>query len=316
MDHPRRACTSRKGPLQDLADDDFSRSDSDASWGVNSADASVSSASVDDSSPSDTSESRTSSDHSAGGGYSVTCPDLSKTEFESWDDFHGYLDLYQKEAFQVNNAHIIRMYSLNKQIDSAKKSSSEIIPPDWGTYAKTIICTHGGKHRYRGKGKRPRQEVRPMGCMTQINVCVQLVSEQPSKFAVCVSKTALTHNHKLGLRSYEHYAANRMSVNGEVLETVDSLWKAGAKTKSILKFIVENSDSNPTPQDAQNLIRNLKKRAQGGMTRSHRIKSGCWTFARFLATWVVYLWTRPTKRESQLALRSKRNTLWIYSTDS
>ncbi|ETO67853.1 hypothetical protein F444_15270 [Phytophthora nicotianae P1976] len=204
----------------------------------------------------------------------------------------------------------------NKQIDSAKKSSSEIIPPDWGTYAKTIICTHGGKHRYRGKGKRPRQEVRPMGCMTQINVCVQLVSEQPSKFAVCVSKTALTHNHKLGLRSYEHYAANRMSVNGEVLETVDSLWKAGAKTKSILKFIVENADSNPTPQDAQNLIRNMKKRAQGGMTRSHRIKSGCWTFARFLATWVVYLWTRPTKRESQLALRSKRNTLWIYSTDS
>ncbi|KUF93547.1 hypothetical protein AM588_10004745 [Phytophthora nicotianae] len=139
----------------------------------------------------------------------------------------------------------------NKQIDSVKKSSSEIIPPDWGTYAKTIICTHGGKHRYRGKGKRPRQEVRPMGCMTQINVCVQLVSEQPSKFAVCVSKTALTHNHKLGLRSYKHYAANRMSVNGEVLETVDSLWKAGAKTKSILKFIVENSDSNPTPQDAQ-----------------------------------------------------------------
>ncbi|ETO67843.1 hypothetical protein F444_15271, partial [Phytophthora nicotianae P1976] len=45
----------------------------------------------------------------------------------------------------------------NKQIDNAKKSSSEIIPPDWETYAKTIICTHGFKHRYRGKGKRPRQ---------------------------------------------------------------------------------------------------------------------------------------------------------------
>ncbi|ETI31871.1 hypothetical protein F442_21052 [Phytophthora nicotianae P10297] len=159
-----------------------------------------------------------------------------------------------------------------QQIDTAKKSSSEIIPPDWGTYAKTIICTHGGKHGYRGKGKRPRPEARPMGCMTQINVCVQLVSESPSKFAVCVTKTALTHNHKLGLRSYKHYPANRMSVNGEVPETVDSLRKAGAKMKSILKFIVENSDSNPTPQDVQNLIRNLKKREQGGMTHSYRIK--------------------------------------------
>ncbi|KAG2863311.1 hypothetical protein PC113_g5553 [Phytophthora cactorum] len=36
-----------------------------------------------------------------GGDYSVTCPELAKTEFESWESFHAYLDLYQKETFQV-----------------------------------------------------------------------------------------------------------------------------------------------------------------------------------------------------------------------
>ncbi|KAG6968649.1 hypothetical protein JG687_00003661 [Phytophthora cactorum] len=128
----------------------------------------------------------------------------------------------------TSNALYKSVIERNKQIKNVQNSPSEHIPDEWQVYAKTIICTHGGKHRYRGKGKRPRQEVRPMGCTTQINAGVQV--------------------------------------------TIDSLRKTGAKTKSILEFIVENSDSCPTPQDVQNLIRNLKNREQGGMTRSHRVK--------------------------------------------
>ncbi|KAF1782157.1 hypothetical protein GQ600_20367 [Phytophthora cactorum] len=146
-------------------------------------------------------------------GYSVTCPDLAKAEFVSWEVLHSYLDLYQKETFQVLRTRSTKSVAeRNMQIKNAQNSSAEVIPDEWEVYAKTIICTHGGKYRCRGKGKRPRQEVRLMGCTTQINACVQGVSEPPVKFAVCVTKTALTHNHKLGLRAYKHYLANRMSI--------------------------------------------------------------------------------------------------------
>ncbi|KAG3062205.1 hypothetical protein C6341_g21557 [Phytophthora cactorum] len=70
------------------------------------------------------------------------------------------------------------------QIKNAQNSSAGVIPDEWEVYAKTIICTHGGKYRCHDKGKRPRQEVRLMGCTTQINACVQGVSEPPVKFAV------------------------------------------------------------------------------------------------------------------------------------
>ncbi|KAG3233765.1 hypothetical protein PI124_g21165 [Phytophthora idaei] len=160
-------------------------------------------------------------------GYSVTCPDLAKTEFVSWEALHSYLDLYQKETFQVLRTRSTKSVAeRNMQIKNAQNSSAEVIPDEWEVYAKTIICTHGGKYRCRGKGKRPRQEVRLMECTTQINACVQGVSEPPVKFAVCVTKTALTHNHKLGLRAYKHYLANRMSareVGGAVRGAIEPM---------------------------------------------------------------------------------------------
>lgn len=106
----------------------------------------------------------------------------------------------------------------------------------------------------------------------QINACVQVVNTSPLHFAVCVTKTALSHNHGLGLRTYRHYPANRLAIEEDVLATVDSLRKSGTKTQNILKFIVENTSSDPTPQDVRNLIRKLKKQDQGVSSRSQRIK--------------------------------------------
>ncbi|KAG6946542.1 hypothetical protein JG688_00016000 [Phytophthora aleatoria] len=153
---------------QDVTNEGSGRSDSDSSWDVDSADTSGSSASAGDSGLSDTSSSRTS-------------------EFESWESFHAYLDLNQKETYQIN-------------------------------------------------------------------ACVQVVSDSPVKFA--------------------HYLSSRLTVNDKVLDTIDSLRKPGAKTKNIFKFIVENSDSNPNPQDVQTLVQNLKNREQGVTTRSQHVKKG------------------------------------------
>ncbi|KAG6958656.1 hypothetical protein JG687_00009263, partial [Phytophthora cactorum] len=72
--------------------------------------------------------------------------------------------------------------------------------------------------------------------------------------------------------------ANRLSVNDEALKIVDLLREAGANTKILLKFIVDNSDSNRTLRNVQNQIRNLKKCELGVTTRSHRVKKGLLNF--------------------------------------
>ncbi|KAG4230102.1 hypothetical protein PC116_g21598 [Phytophthora cactorum] len=47
----------------------------------------------------------------------MTCPDLAKTEFDSWESFHAYLDLNQKETYQV-----LRMHSTKSIVERNKKS--------------------------------------------------------------------------------------------------------------------------------------------------------------------------------------------------
>ncbi|KAF1793462.1 hypothetical protein GQ600_5672 [Phytophthora cactorum] len=90
---------------------------------------------------------------------------------------------------------------------------------------------------------------------------------------LCVTKKTDTQPQaQVGLQ------ANRLSVNDEALKTADLLREAGANTKSILKFIVDNSDSNRTLRNVQNQIRNLKKCELGVTTRSHRVKKGLLDF--------------------------------------
>ncbi|KAI9980672.1 hypothetical protein PInf_009983 [Phytophthora infestans] len=48
-------------------------------------------------------------------------------------------------------------------------SKSTPIPEAWEWYAKTLVCTHAGKFKPRGKGKRARQESRSIECPTQPN---------------------------------------------------------------------------------------------------------------------------------------------------
>ncbi|GMF44606.1 unnamed protein product [Phytophthora fragariaefolia] len=58
------------------------------------------------------------------------------------------------------------------------------------------------------------------------------------------------------------------------LQTVNVLRKAGAKKTNILKFITDNSNSNPKPQDVHNLVRKLKTRENdcGPTTSAQRLK--------------------------------------------
>lgn len=77
-----------------------------------------------------------------------------------------------------------------------------------------------------------------------------------TKFAAMITKCRLEHSHHLNQFTFELHPSNRASLDDDSLHTVDELRKAGSKKASILKFIVDNSDSNPTcgAGTGQNLV--------------------------------------------------------------
>lgn len=81
------------------------------------------------------------------------------------------------KMFRVRTSKTVE--SRNATIE-ATNSAAPLIPLEFGDYAKTLECTHGGAYVSRGHGKRPRQETRSMECPAQVctfcmfSVCVQI----------------------------------------------------------------------------------------------------------------------------------------------
>ncbi|KAG3241025.1 hypothetical protein PI124_g14092 [Phytophthora idaei] len=240
------ACASRKRPSQDVTDDGSLCSDPDASWNVDAAEAScwnsrgcLMAMPADASSPHVWLQPR----------WTGTVPNSS--QFSSW--------LTRQSARP--GSHFTRIWTCTKR-------------KPFRCFGHTLLNVWHSETRYRGKRKRGRRK--NLLCSVALSVIkarAQAVSESPVKFAVCVTKKTDTQPQaQVGLQ------ANRLSVNDEALKTVDLLREAGANTKSIFKFIVNNSDSNRTLRNVQNQIRNLKKCELGVTTRSHRVKKGLLDF--------------------------------------
>lgn len=89
-----------------------------------------------------------------------------------------------------------------------------------------------------------------------------------------VTKCRLEHNHSLNEYAFKSHPSNRITLDDSALRTVNELRKAGAKKTSILKFIRDNSDSNPKPQDVHNLVSKLKARENrnGPSSSAKRLK--------------------------------------------
>ncbi|KAE9279230.1 hypothetical protein PF001_g24811 [Phytophthora fragariae] len=99
-------------------------------------------------------------------------------------------------------------------------------------------------------GKRKRQQSRLLGCEAQINACVQVVDDSVPTFAVRITTVRLEHNHHL----------------------MDELRRAGAKKKSIMRYIQEKSGCVPNNQDVHNLVRKLKKQSDTAPTSAKRLR--------------------------------------------
>ncbi|ETP28433.1 hypothetical protein F442_22278 [Phytophthora nicotianae P10297] len=202
-----------------------------------------------------------------------TLPVPDRTEFESWEAFDTYIRSYQSETCQVFRLRTNKKVGERNTIIERTGSKSPPIPETWVWYAKTLVCTHAGKFKSRGKGKRARQESRSIECPAQINVCVREVDKTARRFGVCITKMKTSHNHLVDSTTYQHYPVIRTAVGDSVLQTVGALQKAGAGKKNILQFITENSDCTPTIRDVHNLVRKLKARTTQSTTSAQRLKA-------------------------------------------
>ncbi|ETN00143.1 hypothetical protein PPTG_18147 [Phytophthora nicotianae INRA-310] len=109
----------------------------------------------------------------------TTATALGQTQFDSWESFHAYLNAYMAQTYQsfrirTNNKVQERNRKIKKQ-----NATAPLIPEEWIWYNKTLVCTHAGSYKTRGKGKRPRQEVRSTECCAQ--VCILFVWAQMGK---------------------------------------------------------------------------------------------------------------------------------------
>lgn len=105
----------------------------------------------------------------------------------------------------------------------------------------------------------------------QINLCVQW-KEREDRFVVHVTKSDLKHNHVLSKASYGQYAAVRMALSGDVLDTVDLLRKAGAKKAKIHKYILDNSSDESNARVVSDIISRLKQRDRD-LTTAERLRT-------------------------------------------
>ncbi|EGZ29145.1 hypothetical protein PHYSODRAFT_246263 [Phytophthora sojae] len=124
----------------------------------------------------------------------VAPPPLTKREFGSWGELKDYLSEYSTASYQsfrvrTNN----KVSARNKKIKESA-STKPLVPEEWVFYGKTFVCTHAGKYKARGQGKRKRQQSRALECEAQV-----------------------------GEHTFRQYPRNRNALEPEVLATVDTL---------------------------------------------------------------------------------------------
>ncbi|KAK1937154.1 hypothetical protein P3T76_009932 [Phytophthora citrophthora] len=174
-------------------------------------------------------------------------PPPERVEFVSWEELEHYLGEYSAATYQsfrvrTNN----KVAARNKKIEYSG-SKQPLVPEAWGYYGKTFDCTHAGKYKSRGQGKRKRQEYRMLECDVQL--------AQLGAVGFCCSQLELSW-FELGFLTIHRACEGRFE----------------KKRRSILQFIQDNSTCTPTTQDIHNLVRKLKQQTHTASTSGKRLK--------------------------------------------
>ncbi|KAE9107517.1 hypothetical protein PF005_g12728 [Phytophthora fragariae] len=91
------------------------------------------------------------------------------------------------------------------------------------------------------------------------------------RYFLVVSVHLTEHNCRVGKTEYEQIPRHRIRLNSSELADVNTLRRVGVARKKILKYIWENTDSEPCMVDFHNLLAKLKKEEEVGSTVSERL---------------------------------------------
>ncbi|KAI9994207.1 hypothetical protein PInf_016775 [Phytophthora infestans] len=201
---------------------------------------------------------------------------LGRRVFDSWDDFHVYMETYASRSFQLfrrrtstsvklRNRRVVERFSAKMPADSVRPESARLIPETYRNYSLTLVCTHSGAFVSRGTGQRSRQDVRATHCNVQVNACLKLADPVTNRYQVNVTRALLLHNHRVDKETFLQYSNTRLNLSDELLSCVELMRKTGVKPKDIRTYIMEHSCCAPTLKDVQNILHRLRNQEEAAV---------------------------------------------------
>ncbi|ETP20966.1 hypothetical protein F441_05410 [Phytophthora nicotianae CJ01A1] len=201
---------------------------------------------------------------------------LDRRVFDTWDEFHAYMETYARRSFQLfrkqtstsvklRNRRVAERFSSKMPADSVRADSARFIPESYRNYSLTLVCTHSGAFVSRGTGQRSRQDVRATHCNVQVNACLKLADPVTNRYQVNVTRALLTHNHRVDKETFLRYSNTRLNLPDELLSCVELMRKTGVRPKDIRTYIMEHSNCAPTLKDVQNILHRLRHQEEAAV---------------------------------------------------
>ncbi|GMF52864.1 unnamed protein product [Phytophthora fragariaefolia] len=214
-----------------------------------------------------------------------------KSSFDYWGNFHEAFDEFQVQSYQqfskrtstsvlLRNKQILQKANSRRREGKKQRKRLTLIPEEWITYSKTLVCTHGQPYEPRGKGKRNHNNIRDTKCIARVNV--RVTARLSTSWYLRVNPSGF-HNHNLNRHIWENYAENRTVKDPKLSEEVKVLRKAGANAQGILQYLRERTEQVGLTE-AQRAFAVLEEfcRQHGG--NSANVLVDCWTNAARIAT--------------------------------
>ncbi|KAE9107386.1 hypothetical protein PF010_g12283 [Phytophthora fragariae] len=173
----------------------------------------------------------------------VSTPSMLNKTSDSCDEFNSQFAAFCKRTHQ----HFYKRTSTTRQQRNTKIEARVARSRKWQT---------------------PRRIVRPVGCKAKLHV---LQRRDGDRYFLVVSVHLTEHNCRVGKTEYEQIPRHRIRLNSSELADVNTLRRVGVARKKILKYIWENTDSEPCMVDFHNLLAKLKKEEEVGSTVSERL---------------------------------------------
>ena len=156
---------------------------------------------------------------------------LMETNFNSWQEFEYFKELYEKKhfvKFALKTSNSISW--INERLNAQNKKT---FPEQYEYYRKGYICTHGWGKKYRGKSNKISSS-RNTDCEAMMNVQLIRIG---GDIVVKVRKQYSTHNHLCNEELFSAYHDQRRLLDQKTLGVVEKMVAYKMERTQIWQYI-------------------------------------------------------------------------------